>query len=304
MLERLIRAARSDRAADISPDEVSEYDWSVPHCLTRGQREQLKNLADQVAGGISAALGGLLDADVTLRGGDVTEHYASRLLEVDQDEAYAVVTDESSNVVGVVAMPMSIAAGSVVKLLGGSGDAAPSEREMTDLEQDLLVDVLEAATQSLSGAVLGNGGPALKCSPQLVTGRYRIPADEGAVYYRIPFVEQAHREEPCLAFILSGDVMEPVVFPERNAGVERTPEQTRRDLVDCVQHVVMDVRAGLWTSVPMGDILTLEPGDVVLLGRGPDTPISLSAGDLTLAQCLPVRCEGFYGIQLIRNESR
>jgi flagellar motor switch protein FliM len=97
----------------------------------------------------------------------------------------------------------------------------------------------------------------------------------------------------------------PVADPEALKKPARTAEEIRGDLLAHAEQSPVAATVCLGTTrATMREIATLEPGDILLLGRTADAPIELSVMGNVVHCGLPVQSEGWYAFQVLeRRES-
>lgn len=298
VVRRLLTAAGATAAAPTGADaDAADYDWKVPRRYAPDQVAKLGAFAGQAAGKLSDALFKLLRDQTVLAAADVSLHYGSEAGEAVAGSAeYAVeVSAEGLDARGVVLLRPQRAAGWMEKLLGGSADQADAEQELSSLEKAILADMVAALVAGLSEASRAAGGKALRVAGEPRRGDYRLPCKDADEFVRMPFADEP--DQPAVTFLIPAEALDAVAG--RTAADPPPPEQVQGRLQKHVESVPVTVTAEMGrTRVPMRDIMTLEPGDVLLLHKTIGDPIALRVDGRTVLTGFVVRCEGRYAVQV------
>lgn len=298
VVRRLLTAAAATAAAPAGADAgAADYDWKVPRRYAPDQVAKLAAFAGQAATKLSDALFTLLRDQTVLAAADVSLHYGSEAGQaVSASTDYAVeVSVEGLDARGVVLLRPQRAVGWMEKLLGGSADQADAEQELSSLEKAILADMVAALVAGLSEASRAGGGKALRVAGEPRRGDYRLPCKHADEFVRMPFADEP--DQPAVTFLIPAEAMDAVAG--RAAEEPPPPEQLQHRLHNHLESVPVTVTAELGrTKVPMRDIMTIEPGDVLLMHKTIGDPIALCVDGRTVLAGFVVRCEGRYAVQV------
>ncbi len=176
-------------------------------------------------------------------------------------------------------------------LLGGNGDPDDPARELTDLDEELIRSVTE-----LIGAQLER---AWKSCQVAITAVPSIkPALVGQIFAAEELVAVIHFEMTIATTTGVFDLVLPMAFSNalirasQTEATRRGPRQAtsgprlRDRLLDCTMLLSTELSE---LSISVGDLVALQPGDVVNLHSSINTPVKLKIGAHSLFEVTPVR---------------
>ena len=176
-------------------------------------------------------------------------------------------------------------------LLGGTGEPDDGARELTDLDEELLRSVTELVGTQLERA-WKSCGVALAVAPSVK------PALVGQIFALEERVALVHLQMTVATTTGALDLVLPMAFANslirgsqteatRRVARQATPGLRLRDrLLNCTMHTATEL-TGLRISV--GDLVGLQPGDVLNLHAPVQTPVRLKVGAHELFEIIPVR---------------
>ena len=320
----LVAAARARAAhgTEIQQEQADEYDWNRPCRYLPEQLTEVERLGRRCAAAVSDTLAEVCGADTVFEPvGGISQYYARQLVGDDEDDEslYVVdLADADGNLTAVCTISAKIGVEWVSRLLGGQGDAA-DQRDLSDLEADLLVDVVGRIAQAIAsvegpaGALpigraqkvskgplsLGGDGSEEYCRLAL---RQRPPEDPSEDEEQAEGPDQAPEAEgpPGLCLLIASTVVDVAMDLAESGTAAMTPQRTRHAMTAHLGRVAVTaaVRAGC-AHVTMRDLMSLQPGDVMPLERRSDEPVEVVIGDKTMLYGNIVRCDGQYAVQIV-----
>jgi len=298
LLLRLIQNAQAGRPAGAAA-ACTDYAWSVPHRFPAQQRQRLEKLAASAGDEICRRLAGLLRTELKLTSLPPAEQYAPHVRALPAADVYRVaLSSGAAPPCGFLSLAGDVAVGFVERLLGGS-DSTGVKRALSNLEAALLLDVMWAMAAAVAQAVQAAGGPALSAGKALV--ETLAPA---------PGVGDDPLDEFCvLAYCLEGSeqpavvVALPCALLEAAAGAAAQSEASTDELRKTMQaHLGQaSVRTEAWLgSAPIAvrELMALENGDVLLLGRQMGEPVQVMAGGNKIAAGTMARSRNCYAVKV------
>jgi len=298
VIQRLLAAAGTSGQAGQADVEAVDYDWTVPHCFVPAGLARLNELARKAARGISRVLGGLLRAEQELVPVGVTEHYGHELLAASSEtkQYWSELTCDGRSC-GVAGLPARLALSWVTRLLGGEDTGQGGERELTSLESALLSDVVSAIVEAFTAvAWRGQEGPA--CGRGISAGEYPLGGDKMRPYCKFAFAPAGSSEEPGMELIVQADLLAAATGAKPARGRESDAD-VRKVLLSHLE--CMPVVATAWVGgveIAARDIMDMEVGDVVLIGKTIDEPMELSVRGKVVLLGTAVQCQGKYGLKI------
>lgn len=301
-LRQLFSALKGDNVTtEAIQVQATEYDWHVPHHFNRDQFKKLGRFADKMAETINKPLGLLCRGDIKVKIVSTTEHFANEifneLFELQRKHHGLAFSDAQNNPSGFVYVSAKEAAKWAAQLLGDAEDQEQEEieKDLSQLEKSLLVDIACAVIDGLSDASKSNSGPALQRTGDMLQGKCPVVLSPTEELCKITFqVEQLERTAQASVIILSS-VLEPVVGMQLRAGSKVSPEETSRKLIENLNRVPVRVTAQLGSCWPtLADIMNLQVADILLLDRKVDEPVEVYAEGEKLFCGWPARSLGKY----------
>jgi len=309
-LRRLMEAARS---APPSPalltgpqaDQARPFEWTSPHRFDQPMIQQLQAAGEKLAARRSADLQPLLRFDLQLKLVQVCEHYAWHLGAVLAPAGgYALpLTLADGQACGLVVLSDQKALALVEKLLGST--AAPTaSRKLSPLESALLSDVLAALGRS-SEAGCREAGLNVKVAAKAVPAAEALPREGCDEYCRLALASSGDAGESVNVVFLSQllanseDSSQPAGGDAGKAGPV-SPERARQIMLDHVAAMPVRSQAILGTAFAcFGEVLALQPGDVLVLDGRLQDPMELRVGRQVILHGRMVVAGGQYALQVV-----
>jgi flagellar motor switch protein FliM len=331
LVERLCTAARRRGGGSAGAQGAAEWDWTRPRCFTARQRGRLQAVADRAAGRVAAELAGVLRTKAEVEASPVAERYAASL-RGDETPAFWVELREASGgpaarrPAGLVRFPAALAGEWVDRLLGGAPRGPDPARRLSAMETALLAHIGGAVGGALAAACQECGGPALRPGEQVLAA---LPSDllvaddevcEFALHRAGAGADNGPLSDICLktnkkggshlfsgppgqsqadsiTVFLRSDLLGPVADPASAARPSQRPEDARAAVLGHFENASVTVTAGLGTAdVKVRDLVSLAPGDVVVLRSGPQDLVTVTVDGVGIVRGRPARCAGRYAV--------
>ena len=301
VVRTLLEAIARGGASAPSGEAVADYDWDSPCSFGLTEAASLDEFATALAEAMSQGMSSLLQGQVVnVTSAGFREVYAAQLAQAGgQGGVYGVeVTDERDRTIGAIELGSSGVRYLMASLLGGALTGEAGAIELTAVETDLLLEVVDAVVKALAQAVSKRGGGALKsrwklaCPPQ-------VPADEPSrEYCRVAFKLDPSRPEAELVLTVQGGILLAACGGGKQV-TAKPVEETRKWLRHYVEGGMVAAPVQLAsTNVPVRDLVDLQEGDVLILATRINDPVFLMVEGRPLLQGLPVDCEGHYGLRV------
>lgn len=301
MLRRLIEAAGASAPVDGDKVEAADYDWSAPRVFTPSQLQKLEEFTKLAAEGMSRGLTALFRCDdVVVQAAGLTQHYASNLRASAAELAeYCVpISNEGGRQCGLITLPAANAVEWVGRRLGNPAVDAAGGRELSDLENDLLLDIARVLTEAFSEVSRQSGGGAFRHVEKISKGDYDLPGGDGEPYLKMAFRPGESEANSAVSFIVGGDVLEPLAATAAQGG-GLSAEDVRRALLGHLEQASVIATAELGNAaVTMREIMSLETGDVVLIQKKVGEPMELAVQGRKVLSGFPVKSSGRYAVRV------
>jgi flagellar motor switch protein FliM len=155
-IQQLLASVGSEPAEDSTQIEASEYNWQEPHYFTREQLSKLDEFTKSMCKTMAAKFSTLCPGELSVTIDAVTQHFADKLLAElfasKQDNYYLAFGDNPDNPCGLIGIPAETAFAWATQLLGDSGPQEDTSRDLSQLEDSLLLDIASAMVDALCEA--------------------------------------------------------------------------------------------------------------------------------------------------------
>jgi flagellar motor switch protein FliM len=322
VVQRLLGAIGS--TGPVRPDvEAAEYDWQVPCRFRRAQMDRLAEFGQLAAGKISTVLAALLRSNINLAAGPVAEQYASAVLsDLAEAQALHLPLVRGRTPCGLVVLSAETAMSWLSSLLGGMAESVEVGRELSPVDRELLTDVGRTIGQAVAAAVAECGGSELEVEERIGQATAIPPGMETQEYCRFSFSlvppggedaeaepeEQAQEQEGAPADAVADPVVDVLLVSEvaaeladggKAGTVPVQAQDLRGRMRDYVGNAVIPATVVLGAAeLSVGEILSLEPGDVLVLESGTAGPAVLRVQERDILVGAPVQSDGMYALRV------
>jgi len=300
ILQQLREAAHRRAGAATPPADTVEYDWTCPHRFTAAERRRLDAFAQRTAERLGGALAALLRTVATFGAAEVAERYASGTAHGETPVYRVALHDAAGDPCGLVQLPAVQARGWVETLLGGSAGPDKGERPLSSLESDLLLDLVSAIVQSLATASKEAGGPDLHRGDAVIAEAEPVPVENDDEFCQLAFKATGDNAQDEVTVLLRSDLLDAIAGRSNATAETLTPKQAQARLLGHLSTAPVQVTARLGTArISVRDLMSLEAGDVVVLGTGASEPITVEVGGQAALRGAPATFDGRYAVQVL-----
>lgn len=298
LVEQLTKAARS-RPARASQSEAVEFPFDRPNRFDRSQLIKLGESAGRIADCASQKARQMLQMSVDFLPAEWEQHYAGALRQTfGKDLRYIVpISVEGGDVVGMIGMSAATAAQWLAKLLGGcgpnEGDDDGDARELSALERDLLLDIATGFVEALRTATGSLGSAAFQATRELGAWPEAFGAEDAAEYCLLEFAAEQPGQGN-LVIMLTGPTAALLAGESAPRASRAAASAAMRGHVD---QMPVEARAMLSASLSVREVMSLSPGDVVVLNQPIDEPLDLEVDGKLVLRGHPARQDGQFALQ-------
>ncbi len=278
-----VNVAEPPPKEELAKRRVEPYDFHKPHLISNEQLRGLQIIHDNFAKGLQGALSGMLRTalDVKLVAIDQLQ-YNEFILSLYNPTFLTVMSLAPLAGNALIEMNLAIIMVIIDRLLGGTGVAVPSPRELTPIEMSVLRSVVRMTLQEMRLAWEGTV-PGIHFEPEShdfnpeflrisapessvlsVTFDWRIGETAGVINLCYPF----SLIKPVLSKLSSESVV--------SKSVKEPTEAEKKKMLRSVGYIPMNVRAVLGRSILSADqVANLAVGDVLCIENRFDNPIQI-----------------------------
>ena len=292
-IDALFRAAGNSRK-DTRPATrfVTDCNFRKAGQMSREHMQAISGLHEAFARQLSYSMGAYLRSkfDVNLVSVEqlVYSEFLGRLPEV----AYAASANvQPFDSIAVLQMDMALAFPVVDLLLGGRGAAGPVAREITAIEEQILETVARIICRDLENAwePIGLGLAFGARQPQAQLTRIHASTERVlALSFEIRMQESSGMLNLALPATVSAALIRKLSqqWVHRKSTTNAPMGPVRDRLQDCVYDVELSLTS---MRVQMGDLVAMQPGQVLPLNRPVKEPATLSVAGVPLFTAEPAR---------------
>jgi flagellar motor switch protein FliM len=294
------RTRQLDQRNAISVGEVTVYNFRRPDRVSKEQIRSLHFLHDRFARNVATSLSAYLRVatDVTIISVEQFT-YSEFLMSLPDPTAFYALSLPPIDGFGALEMNPTIAFPIVNRMLGGTGQMNAMNRQLTEIEQNVIDAVVKVILENLTDAwrtvldvqfrIYGRD-----TRPQML----QVAAPNEVVIllvFDIKIGEARGMLNLCVPAVVGAG------FAQGWHGTRRMPTSLeRRRLHDNLAHIVLPVSAAFDTSMRMRELLTLGKGETLSLGHPAGEVIDVRIGNAVKFVGHPVRTAAGVGIKVQR----
>jgi flagellar motor switch protein FliM len=299
-IQQLLAAVGAKPAVDAEQIEATDYNWRQPHCFSSEQLKRLESFARKVALRAAEKFAVFHNSKFDVSIVSTTQHFADELLdELSGDEEpdyYLPFGIENERLSGLIGIPEKTAFIWATQLLGDSKPEEDSKKELSGLEESLLLDLASGLVDSFSS-------PYVTCefrpAGSIIKGQWPLDLQGTEELCRISFdVKKAGSEDSAQAyFLITCEKLMPIVKKGTQAAGEFSDEDISNVILEHLNEMKVSAVAQLASTIlTFGEIMNLQVDDILLLEGRIDEPIELIVDDLTICYGWPSKSSGHYAL--------
>ena len=298
-IHQLLMAVGSGPLEDASGIKATEYNWNEPHYFDRNQLNRLDDFAKKVARAMSVQFVDFCHSEFDVTVVSATQHFAAELIdqsmESGQNDYYLAFGTEQDHSCGLISIPTNTAFSWATQLLGDpESEGEDSGRDLSQLEESLLVDLLSALIKAFSQKYWD-----LRPSKNITRRLFPLELNGTEELYKIVFdVKKADQEKGCEAYILIlCSKLESVVGRAEEVVSGYSADDISKAILAHMQQMPVFITAQLASTVlTLKEIMSLEVGDILLLDKKVSEPIELMTRGRTALLGRPAKSAGKYAV--------
>ena len=309
-MQQILAAVGSQRAVDDTQIDTAEYDWHQPHYFSNYQLKELDGFTEKVADAIAKKFAELCRTDFNVTIDSTTQHFADKFLEqLSSDEPqrtenyYLAFGADQEPPSGLISIPSRTAITWTTQLLGDTESKENANRDLSQLEESLLLDVASSIVNAFSDSYVGfNFLPA----KSIVKKQLPLELHGTEVLCKITLkIRQAGSDNSYEAYILIlCEKLEPVLGKTSQADSKFSAEDISKAITDRLEQMSVSITAQLASTVfTFEEIMGLRPSDILLLDKKVDEPVELIVQGQTLFRGRPAKSAGRYAVVITEQTS-
>ena len=310
-IQQLLAAVGSESVEDTTQIEAAEYNWHQPHYFNSAQLNKLNNFTKEVAAAIAKKFGALCNGDFNVTIASTTQHFGGEFLDqTSQDQSqltgnyYLAFGTDRNRPCGFISLPLKTAIIWTTQLLGDPQSQEDSDKDLSELEESLLLDITSAVVEAFSASLPGND-----FQPAKAIGREQLPLEVQSTeqFCKITFNvgttdpenpdQSTNTAEACLLIPCSR--LDTVTGKTAQTDDKFSADDTSKTILEHLQQISVPITARVAsTQFTFEEVMGLQVNDILLLDRKVDEPVELIVEGRTILRGQLAKSAGKYAVAI------
>lgn len=299
-VRQLLKAIGTGPAEDAAQVEAVEYDWCASHYFNNEQLVKLKYFAETAATAMARKFSKFSRSDFNVTAASITQHYVSDVLsqlsQTEQKDYYITFGTSAEQMCGLVGMPEQAAVIWARQLLGDGESENDQSRELSQLEETLLLDLVAALVDEFSGL---EESFDLQTAKNIIKGQWPLDVAGSEELCRISFdVKNAGVEKGSeIYFLILSRELGPVAGKTAQDNNGFSEEDISKVMLGHLKKMPVLITGRLASAVlTFEEIMNLQVNDILLLDKRIDQPAELIVNGRTFYYGRPAKSDGLYAV--------
>lgn len=300
-IKQLLMAVGSEPMEE-APVEAKEYNWLEPHYFNSEQLIKLGYFTDAAAEAMAQEFSRFCRSEFNMTVASTTQHYVHKFLSTisdsEQKNYYVPFGADQEPMCGLVGLSEQAALNWAIQLLGDSESEKGPERDLTQLEESLLLDLASTLIELFSDL---DESFDFHSAKSLVKEQWPLEMERTKELCKISFnVEKTGSKESFeLYFLILCSELGPVAGKTEEDYEEFSAGEVSKRILGHVQEIPLIITGQLAsTLLPFEEIMDLQVNDLLLLDKSIDQPMELIVDGRTIFYGHPVKSEGKYAVKI------
>jgi flagellar motor switch/type III secretory pathway protein FliN len=297
-LMQMLSRRRSEPQAGVSEGaDAPLFDWTCPHHFGPQEWLLMKNLGKKIAAYMEKAMGlvCLEEPKVILK--KVVQEFASvmseQALRQETTQYFLPLQVQSKGPDGFVNVQAETATVLVGQLLRDNEAVIGQNGELSVLEETILQDGVLIVADAIIQAIQEYGEITVKRSDRLIRSDWPLDARQLQDLVGFSFDVVFPGKTVVISVQLQAEALDPAVGITPRVHKTINTAELSKMIVRQLSDVPVEVTARLCTSsIRMEDLMHLEAGDVLVLGKKIEEPADVLLNNRLCFQAWPAECEG------------
>lgn len=297
-IKQLLSVVGSGPMEDTTGIKATEYNWNQPHYFDRKQLNKLDDLIKKVARAMTVKFADFCHSEFDVSVVSTMQHFAAELvdqaMESGQNDYYLAFGTDQDHPCGLISIPTQTAFIWATQLLGDPESEKNSGRDLSQLEESLLSDLLSALIEAFSQKIWD-----FQPAKNIVRGLFPFELEGTEELCKITFdVKKGDQEKGSEAYILilCSELESAVGKAEQTVG-EFSADDISKAILGHMQQMPVCITAQLASTVlTLEEIMSLEVGDILLLDKKVNDPIELITSGRTALLGRPAKSAGKHAV--------
>jgi flagellar motor switch protein FliM len=299
-IQQLLAAVGRGPTEDTAQIETAEHNWHRPYYFSSEQLKKLNDFTEEIAAAAAVKLGALAHSSFNVTIVSSTQHYVDELLgqvaDGQKSDYYLAFGTDRDHPCGFISISSQAATILATQLLGELESEKKPDRELSQLEESLLLDIASALVEVFSASCNNRNFHPAK---SFVRGQWPLELQGTEELCKIVFAvkkgESGDRAE--LGLLIPCCELERAAITPTQAAGKTGATDIPKALLEYIRQVPVQVTVQLAsTLLSFKEMMNLQVDDILLLDKKIDEPIELIAGSRTVCRGRPAKSAGKYAM--------
>ena len=274
------------------------FDWTCPHHFDPQGWSQMQNLGKRIAAAIENTLGPMCleEPKVTMKKAmqDFAYVLAEQTIRQEKPQYFLPFSAQDKRAEGFLGIQPEAAKILITQLLRDSEASVGQSGPLSTLEEFILQDAATGITEAILAVFQGYGQVMLKQADSTIRVDWPLEARQLQDLCGFTFTVTFPKQTIELTMLVVGEVFDAVLGTERHTRQKPlNPAELSRKILRQLYDAPVEVAVRLChSSVRMEDLMSLETGDVLILGKKTTEPMETLLNGRVCFYAWPVMCEG------------
>ncbi|MHC4622281.1 MAG: FliM/FliN family flagellar motor switch protein [Planctomycetota bacterium] len=303
-IQQLLAIVGSEPTEDTAETDASEYNWHEPHSFTQEQLNKLDDFTKRMSKMIAYKFSALCPGEFSVKIDSVTQHFADRLLDealtTKQNDYYLAFGPDPDRPCGIIGIPTQTAFAWATQLLGDTEPEKDTSRDLSQLEESLLLDVATVIVEALGDT---HSTCAFQSAKAIVRRLMPLHLQGTEELCKIAFsVKKSDSDETQAYLLMLCTTLEPIVGKASQDAGRLSDDDMSKVILERLQQIRVSVTAQLASTMfTLEEIMNLQAGDILLLEKGIDEPVELIIEGRSVLSGQPAKSAGKYAVVISEN---
>jgi flagellar motor switch protein FliM len=297
-INQLLSVVGSGPMEDTTGIEATEYNWNKPHYFDTKQFKKLDNFTKMVAKAMTVKFVDFCHSQFDVTVVSTKQHFAAELvdqaMESKQNDYYLAFGTDQDHPCGLISIPIKTAFIWATQLLGDPESEENSGRDLSQLEESLLLDLLSALIEAFSKNIW-DFQPAKNIVRGFFPFELKGTEELCKITLDVKKTDQESGSEACILVLCSK--LESVVGKAAETVGGFSAEDISKAILGHMQQIPICITAQLASTVlTLEEIMSLEVGDILLFDRKVNESIELIVSGQTAFRGRPAKSAGKHAV--------
>lgn len=299
-IQQLLAAVGSSPPGDTAQIETTEHNWHRPYYFSSEQLKKLNDFTEEIAAAAAAKFATLAHSNFNVTIVSATQHYADELISQvaggQKNDYYLAFGTDRDHSCGLISISSQAATILAMQLLGDLESEKNPDRELSQLEESLLLDIASAFVEVFSASCDNHDFHPAK---SFVRGQWPLELQGTEELCKIVFAvkKDGLGDRAELGLLIPCCELERAAIITTQAAGKSSATDIPKTILEHIQQVPVPVTVQLASTVlSFKEIMNIQVDDILLLDKKIDEPIELIAGGRTVCRGHPAKSAGQYAM--------